>query len=215
MDPGPSAPWDSPRIGPLVLPGTYSVTLASEVDGIVTELVGARSFEVVDLGGGTLPVDDPTGALEFQRQAAELQRAVLGAIEVAGEVGSRIEHLRVAILDTPRADPAQLAELAAIEGVLNDLLVVLRGDRSKARRSEAVDPSLEDRVNRVVEGQLSTTQPPTGTSRDGYRWASDAFAKTLDDLRAVDARLGALENALEAAGAPWTPGRFPVWPRGN
>ena len=215
VDPGPSAPWDSPRIGPLVLPGTYSVTLASEVDGIVAELVGARSFEVVDLGGGTLPVDDPTGALEFQRQAAELQRAVLGAIEVAGEVGSRIEHLRLAILDTPRADPAQLAELAAIEGELNDLLVVLRGDRSKARRNEAVAPSLEDRVNRVVEGQLSTTQPPTGTSRDGYRWASDAFAKTLDDLRAVDARLGALENALEAAGAPWTPGRFPVWPRGN
>jgi photosystem II stability/assembly factor-like uncharacterized protein len=214
-DPGPSAPWDSPRIGPLALPGTYSVTLARQVDGVVTQLAGPQTFEVVDLGGGTLPVDDPAEALAFQRQAAELQRAVLGAVEVAGEVTNRIDHLRLAFLDTPEADPAQLAELAAVESELNDLLVVLRGDRSKARRNEPVDPSLVGRINRVVEGQLGTTQPPTNTSRAGYEWASQAFAQTLEELRAVDARLGALEDALEAAGAPWTPGRFPNWPRGK
>ena len=214
-DPGPSAPWDSPRIGPLAIPGIYSVTLAQQVDGVVTQLAGPQTFEVVDLGGGTLPVDDPAGALEFQRQAAELQRAVLGAVEVTGEVKGRIKHLRLAILDTPEADPAQLAELAAIETELNAVLVVLRGDRSKARRNEAVDPSLVGRINRVVEGQLGTTQPPTNTSRAGYEWASEAFAETLEDLRAVDARLGVLEDQLEAAGAPWTPGRFPEWPKGN
>ena len=92
----------------------------------------------------------------------------LGAVEVTGEVKGRIKHLRLAILDTPEADPAQLAELAAIESELNAVLVVLRGDRSKARRNEAVDPSLVGRINRVVEGQLGTTQPPTNTSRAGY-----------------------------------------------
>jgi len=214
-DPGPSAPWDSPAIGPLVLPGTYSVSLAQEVDGVVTELAGPQEFAVVDLGGGTLPMDDPAGALEFQRQAAELQRAVLGAVEVTAEVKGRIKHLRMAILDTPEADSAQLAELAAIEGELNDVLVVLRGDRSKARRNEPTDPSLVGRINRVVEGQLGTTQPPTNTSRAGYEWASEAFAGTLVDLRALDTRLGVLEDELEAAGAPWTPGRIPSWPRGN
>jgi photosystem II stability/assembly factor-like uncharacterized protein len=214
-DPGPSAPWDSPAIGPLVLPGAYSVSLAKVVDGVVTELAGPQEFAVVDLGGGTLPVDDPVGALEFQRQAAELQRAVLGAVEVAGEVKDRIKHLQMAILDTPEADSAQLAELAAIEGEVNDVLVVLRGDRSKARRNEPTDPSLVGRINRVVEGQLGTTQPPTNTSRAGYEWASEAFAETLEDLRTVDARLTTLEDALEAVGAPWTPGRFPEWPMGE
>jgi hypothetical protein len=199
----------------LAIPGTYSVTLSQQVDGVVTQLAGPETFEVADLGGGTLPTDDPAEALEFQRQAAELQRAVLGAVELTGEVKSRIKHLRLAILDTPEADPAQLAELTAIEGELNDLLEVLRGDRSKARRNAAVDPSLVGRINRVVGGQLGTTQPPTNTSRAGYEWASEAFAGTLEDLRAVDARLGALEDALESAGAPWTPGRFPEWPRGS
>jgi photosystem II stability/assembly factor-like uncharacterized protein len=211
-DPGPSAPWDSPPIGPLVLPGAYSVSLSRQVDGVVTELAGPQEFRVVDLGGATLPVDDPEGALEFQKRAAELQRAVLGAVEVTGEIKGRIKHLRVAILDTPKATPEQLAELAAIESELHELLIRLRGDRSKARRNEPVDPSLVGRINRVVEGQLGTTQPPTSTNRDGYRWASEAFSETLEALRALDQRLGALEDALEAAGAPWTPGRIPDWP---
>ena len=60
-DPGPSAPWDSPGIGPLALPGTYSVSLAQEVDGVVTELAGPQEFAVVDLGGGTLPWTIPRG----------------------------------------------------------------------------------------------------------------------------------------------------------
>ena len=71
------------------------------------------------------------------------------------------------------------------------------------------------RINRVVDGQLGTTQPPTNTSRDGFAWASEAFTGQLEALRALDARLGALEDALEAAGAPWTPGRFPEWPSGS
>ncbi|MGD8441431.1 MAG: glycosyl hydrolase, partial [Holophagae bacterium] len=211
-DPGPSEPWDTPRIGPLALPGAYSVTLAKEVDGVVTELAGPQRFEVVDLGGATLPGDDPAAALEFARRAAALQRAVLGAVEVSDEMSDRIDHLRLAVLDTPRADADRLAELAAIESQLNDLLVVLRGDLSKAKRNEPVAPSIVDRVNRVVEGQLGTTQPPTATARDGYRWASAAFSEQLAALHALDDRLAALEAALEADGAPWTPGRFPDWP---
>ncbi len=211
-DPAPQGPWDSPRVGPLVLPGTYSVTLESEVDGVVTNLAGPEEFEVANLGGGTLPMDDPAAALEFQRQAAELQRAVLGAVEVTGEMRARITHLRTALLDTPGASDEQLTELATIEGELNDIQVVLTGDRSKARRNEPVDPSIAGRIDRVVQGQLSTTQPPTNTNRSGFEWASEAFAEQLGALRALDGRLGALEDALEVAGAPWTPGRFPDWP---
>ncbi len=214
-DPGPQPPWASPRVGPLVLPGTYTVTLDQEVDGVVTRLAGPQEFQVVDMGGGTLPVNDPDAALEFQLQAADLQRAVLGAVEVAKEIGNRVKYLRQAILDTPNASPDQLAELAAIEGELNDLLVALRGDRSRAKRNEPTDPSIVDRVDRVVEGQLSTTQSPTTTNRDGYRWASEAFAKQLAALRALAERLTALEKALESEGAPWTPGRIPEWPRGE
>ena len=212
-DPGPPQPWESPRVGPLALPGAYSVTLEAEVDGELRRLAGPESFRVVDLGGGTLPVDDPAAALAFQRQAADLQRAVLGAVEAASEMNERLDHLRQAILDTPGAGEASLVELAAVEAELDDVLVELRGDRSRARRNEPVPPSIRERIDRIVDSGFFTTQPPTTSHRDGYRFASDAFVEQLAALRALETRLTALEATLEAAGAPWTPGRLPTWPR--
>jgi hypothetical protein len=44
-DPGPSAPWDSPRIGPLAIPGIYSVSLSQQVDGVVTQLAELAAIE--------------------------------------------------------------------------------------------------------------------------------------------------------------------------
>ncbi|MEN0006311.1 MAG: glycosyl hydrolase [Bacteroidota bacterium] len=41
--------------GPLAAPGTYSVTLSKEIDGVVTELAGPKSFEVKRLRDGALP----------------------------------------------------------------------------------------------------------------------------------------------------------------
>ena len=42
--------------------------------------------------------------------------------------------------------------------------------------------------------------------------AADAFEKQLATLRTLlDTDLRALEIAMEKAGAPWTPGRLPIW----
>ena len=42
--------------------------------------------------------------------------------------------------------------------------------------------------------------------------AGKAFEKTLADLqRLIEQDLAALEERMEQAGAPWTPGRVPRW----
>jgi hypothetical protein len=55
---------------------------------------------------------------------------------------------------------------------------------------------------------------PTGTSRQAYDAASSAFDVELGRLRQLlDTDLRALQDAMEKAGAPWTPGRVPAWTR--
>ena len=64
----------------------------------------------------------------------------------------------------------------------------------------------------VVFGQWTTTAGPTQTHRDSYQAGADAFAPVLADLtQLITVDLVALESDLEAAGAPWTPGRVPTW----
>ena len=206
------APWESPRVGPMAVAGTYSVTLISEVDGQVTVLTEPQSFEVQDLDlGSPLTADDPAAQQAFQAKAAELLRAVDGAVKAAGEVAERVQYLRTAIVETPAADPQRLTDLASIEADLNELLIGLRGDRTRASRNEPVPPSTRGRVHRIVDGQLFTTQAPTGTQRQLYDWASAAFVDQLAALRSLAGRLETLEAQLEQAGTPWTPGRIPEW----
>jgi len=78
--------------------------------------------------------------------------------------------------------------------------------------NEADPPSISERVNTVVSGHWSSTSAPTQTHLDNYRIAAESFAPVLEELRKlVEVDLKNLENKLEAAGAPWTPGRVPTW----
>jgi hypothetical protein len=124
---------------------------------------------------------------------------------------SRIEHLRRAALDTPGGDPAWLDRLDALEGRLRDLLIELEGDETIAGRSEPTPPSLLDRIFQVVYGHWTTTSAPTETHRRNYEIAAEAFAPVLAGLRGIESDLSALESEMDAAGAPWTPGRLPSW----
>ncbi len=204
-------PWARDPVGPLALPGTYTATLSSTVDGTTSDLAGPREFQVVDLGINTFAADDPGEARAFQQKTWDLERAVRGALKWASEAESRIEHTRQALYDTPGTDTALLAESQRLQTELNDILVMLRGDRTKSSRNLTTPPSISQRVNNVVGSQWDTTSAPTQTERDGYRWAAEAFATELERLKSLAADLEALENQLEAAGAPWTPGRLPEW----
>jgi hypothetical protein len=193
------------------VPGTYSATLAKRIDGVMTEIAGPVEFEVVDLDLGVLTGAPPAEALAFERKVADLQRAVSGAVDLTGEIGDRLAHLRRAILDTPEVPAERLAEARRLQTELDDLRVDLVGDPTKAERNVFTPPSIYGRVNRIVGSQWNTTQGPTQTQRDAYGWASAGFAGALDRLHTLVDDVQALERDLELAGAPWTPGRTPVW----
>jgi len=168
---------------------------------------------VIDLELSTFAARNRAEATAFQAKANELYRAVSGALRVADDAQTRLAHIRKVILDTPAVDPALLQEEARLRAQLNDLLIMLRGDRAAARREYPTGPSISSRIRRVVYGLHNTTAPPTQTHREQYKYAADEFADVLAQLRIlVEQDLVNLEQQLEAAGAPWTPGRgLPEW----
>jgi hypothetical protein len=206
------SPWDDPPRGPMSLPGEYTVTLAKRVNGETTTLGVARKVEAIPLGLGILTTRDKVELLAFQKKVARLQRAVLGAGRVAGEAANRLSHLKKALLDTPGAGMDLSDELLSLENRLKDIQEKLTGDAVRRKYAEPYRRSIEQRVDRIVYGQWTSTSPPTRTNRDAYRIAGEAFTGVLADLRAlVEKDLESVEDRLEAAGAPWTPGRLPRW----
>ncbi len=205
------APWEEPERGRLAAPGAYTITLDRVVDGEHSTLAEAQQFDVVPLELATLAAADRAAVMEFHAKAARLLRAVTGAIEAADEAETRIAHVHKALLDTPAADPALLAETARLGDELNDILVALRGDPTKSARNVFQPPSIEGRIERITGDQWYTTQAPSTTHQQAYQWAAEAFTVELDRLRTLFNELENLEDELEAAGGPWTPGRLPEW----
>ncbi|MCP4903140.1 MAG: glycosyl hydrolase [bacterium] len=211
LKPGEPSIWGPPDVGPLALPGTYTMTLAQEVDGVVTDLVEPVAFEVVPLNLATFTAEDREAVLAFQQKAARLQRAVHGTLKSAGEAESRIAHLKKAVLETPAVDTATLERVQGFQAEIDRILIALRGDRSLARRNEPTPPSILGRVETIIGGQFHVTSAPTQTNIDGYTYAGEAFTTELANLKALFGDVEALEAELEQAGAPWTPGRLPDW----
>jgi hypothetical protein len=205
--------WEGPPQGPLVVPGSFTVSLSKRAGGMETELGQPQAFDVESLGLASLAESDRLALLGFQKKAGELQRAMMGTNEAARDALRSIQFMKKALMDTPRADPQLGQEASSLETRLRDALRELVGDRTVRRRSEATVPSLLERVN----AQLTTTCPITETAKRDYEIAADAFGTLLQKMHLlIEQDLRALGDKLEAAGAPWTPGRrLPDWKKAS
>ncbi|MEL6529305.1 MAG: glycosyl hydrolase [Pseudomonadota bacterium] len=206
--------FSSPPMGPMVVPGTYTVTLAKRVNGVVTPLASPRSFTVKSLENSPEIAQDRAAVLAFQKETSDLTRAVTGANAASGEMRNRLAHLKVAAeaLETPNDN--QRARIQQIEAILDEADVALRGDRTISSRNEPVPFSISQRIGQIRGWGWSHQSPTTGSDQSALEIAKREFSTVLARLRDVENRLQALETELEGLGAPYTPGSgVPAWPQ--
>jgi photosystem II stability/assembly factor-like uncharacterized protein len=200
-------PWASPPKGPLVAPGGYSVELILVSEAGSRSLGPPQEFEVKPVPTAS-PGTDFEAVAAFQWKTSELMRGVAGAGEEIGRVQERLRHMRAALVEAPRADPALFGRMDELGRQLNGLQTRLFGDRVRGSLNEPSAPSISGRVGQVIGGHWDTRQTPTATQRRNIEIAAEAFASWSRDLvTLIEGDLAQLEEELRAAGAPWTPGR--------
>ena len=211
--PPPDADPDfEPPSGPLVMPGAYKAQVAKRVDGVMTVLGPPQEFQVVVEGQENMSASDRAVLVEFQEKAARLQRAVSGANQAANALTPRLAAIKRAITETPSLPPSMYDDALALEKRKNDILRALNGDAAARARNMNTPPSINDRVGYVVGAQRMSTSRPTQTQQNQYTAAAQDFETVLSQLKQlIEVDLSRLEKQLEAAGAPWTPGRIPEW----
>jgi hypothetical protein len=178
--------WSPLPVGPLVIPGEYQVTLETRINGEFTQVAGPEKFTVEPLGMRSMSPPDRAALTVFQQKVDNLYRAVAGALNTADQLKSRLGKIQI--------------------------LRKLRGDTPLRDRNENTPPSIDDRVQTIMQNERMSSSPPPRTDLDGYAIASEEFTEELGKLRTIlEEDLPKLERAMEQAGAPWTPGRIPEW----
>lgn len=197
-------PWQQPPKGPLVIPGTFTVSIDKLENGKITPLAKPQSFNVEPLGFASLPVPDQKDILAYQQKARKLQRAMFNTTSASREALRQIKFIKKAITSTPNANPTWNLEAIRIEKEINAILQEINGDFMLMMRGEPYAPSLRERL----KIQEKVTCEITKTNKQNYKIAATNFEKLLPKLKKlIESDLPTLQQKLEKAKAPYTPGR--------
>ena len=199
-------PWVGDAEGPLVAPGAYSVSLFMAYNGTLTPQGVSQKFEVKPVAN-TAPNADFKAIAKFQAKTSELSRQMSSAGRKLGEASNRIRHMSAALIETPKATPKLFADLNELKQNLSALRMRLFGDPIRQNLNEATSLSIRSRVGQVIYGHWETRQNPTETQKRNIEIAERDFNTFREDLLMYFKGLETYEAALEAAGAPYTPGR--------
>ena len=193
--------------GTLVPPGTYSVLLSKEVDGMVTKLSGPVAFEVKRLNNTVLPARDLAAKAQFQRDIAELDRVLSIANRNLSEYGSELRYIKEAIKRVEEPMDELLPEIIALDKKIAEIRETMYGDPIARTLDMDTPPSIVSRLGSLSYEQANSTGAPTKTHRDVYAIAKEELTPVLNDISKLEGRFAKLQEKLEEMGAPYTPGR--------
>ena len=206
VEPDFKPPWVGDELGPLAAPGKYIVGLYILHNGVLEAQGETQVFTVKPLQ--TAPAGtDFRAVADFQQKTAELYRQMTMASKKLGETSESFRHIRAALLKTNKADEDLFNGLKELEEQLFALRTKLSGDANKRRLNESSVPSIMSRVGTVISGHWETRQNPTNTQKRNIEIAEEEFSAFKEDMEKYLNALTQYETDLEAAGAPWTPGR--------
>ncbi len=206
------APWESPDGGAMALPGNYLVSMQLVTNGVAKTIGNPQNFKLNTLGGSTLPAADKQALDAYVAQAAELERAWGGATSLLREVNNTVRHMRQATYSISQPAPELLADVKALEQKIKDMNKSFYGDGVASTIDKPHAPSLADRIYGMGYDIWSSSSAPTSTQKEQMAIAGKLFKVELAKLKElVEVDMPALDKKLEAAKAPYTPGRLPVW----
>ncbi|MEQ1831972.1 MAG: glycosyl hydrolase [Candidatus Eisenbacteria bacterium] len=209
--PSDPAPWDSPDRGYMLAPGTYKVQLYRYESGKLAALGAPQSVNCEPLNLASIAPADQQALRDFNHKTAALARAISAADAHRGSLAGVLPYLEAAAMSVRELATEDIAELAAIRQALKQVNTKLTGDNILTRYEGQPRMSLKGRTDLIIGSLWNTTSGPTGTYERAYQEARASFGPVLAELRTLHERTQALAERLERKGAPYTPGRMPVW----
>jgi len=205
-------PFSTGGNGLYVMPGKYLVSIARYVNGTLTDIIPPTSFQVVPLNNTTLPAENRGELVAYQRKVAELARSAQGAEKLAYSLMDRVHSIRQALLRTPVTDTLLAAEVVSVQKALDEILWAFNGEPPKASFEETRPAPLpiNERLGSIIWSHWGSTSEVTQTQKNSYDILTEVLPQLIERLKTLqEVSLKTIEQKLEQAGAPYTPGRIP------
>jgi photosystem II stability/assembly factor-like uncharacterized protein len=207
VDPDKPATFWTPPAGVLAAPGTYTVTLGKRVDGRTEQVGEPQRFQVTSIRRPTLEGLAQHERVEFANRVDEMDRAVRGAVSTIDELLVSTGAIKD-VLAHSTADVSLYEQTQGVERQARRLRDRLAQNKERDDLGDQGQVPVARRLEVAGYGARVQAHGPTQTQRESLRIAEEEYAavyRKLEDL--VNGEFDALQEALERAQVPWTPGR--------
>lgn len=190
------------RGGAMVVPGTYSVTMTKEIDGVVTQLTEPNSFEVVSLHKSTL---EGASAEEYALFLSEFIQLQSSYAQVSNEMESNLTKVKAMKLALERA---AISPGALNEKIHNLYEVVLKLDEQENGLATKKEVGEKNKLGissflRVASRGLATSYGPTKMYKENLKIAQNMLEKLEFKVNLIATKtIPELEKELLDAGSP-------------
>ncbi len=200
------ASYNNPS-GIMAPPGTYTVSLSKQVDGVITELAGPVEFKVEQMYKGALQGTDPKETVAYFKDGEKLQQAVSAMYIKHGNAVKRVDALNKALQRAPVIPGNLDTQLHELRESLLNIDRKLYGNRSRSAIGEKDDLTIRTRLG-VALSSSSSTYGPTPTHKRSLEIARAQFTELKSELEyIVNIKMPQVEKAIIEAGAPWVEGQ--------
>lgn len=206
LNPQPRGEWDSAPKGSLVVPGTYSVSMSKEIDGVLTVLASEKLFDVVLLNANSLQGSTIAETSAFWKKYDATTSNVTAAQFKMGNTINKVKAIGRALAETPSSNSELSTAYKTIVDGIDMLSNQMYGSATKRQIGEKTRPTIGDRLFSVSRAIGESTYGPTQTSKN--------VLEIIDnDLKGVNAKLTELTTdmhnlakRIRSAGGPLVEG---------
>jgi len=207
----------SPKANPMgtapapaqALPGKYTVELAKNVGGVVTQLAGPQPFTVRLINNFTLPAKDRGSVIAFIEKASKLGNTVSATQSEMESLSTDVQYGKQLIFTYGGPDKI-MTELNSLETQLKDLNIRFNGNPIISRLQDAAEPGLSQRIRGVR--YISANQDVPESAIEQYDIVAGEMVKILPQVQQIKQSVEQLKKEFDKLGYPWTPGReIPKW----
>ncbi len=193
--------------GTLINPGTYSIEMAVLNNGVMSNIVDPKSFNVIALKNTVMPAKDRYAKVEFQRKVSLLQGLIGEYSRKFSEVRDKMPFIEkaVKISEQPLEDISKM--VWDINKSIKEISEKFYGDGIKSRLDIQSYLTPSSRLGAVAYYQKYSTAAPTKTHMDSYEIAKEEFEPIKVLINNLKLEMNELEKFLKDSGAPYTPGR--------
>lgn len=206
LNPSPRGEWDDEPRGMLVAPGTYTVSMSKEIDGVITQLSEPKTFEVVPLRANSLKGSNINDVTAFWEVYEKTTQSVSSLSSRLSDASSKTSAIGRALRNSQIDLTSMSSEYEALGMLVAEISKQLYGSPAKNDIGEKTHPTIGNRLFTVNLGISLSTYGPTETHKESISIIEDEVEELNAKLRTANASIRDLSKRIYMAGGPMIQG---------